>query len=561
MTHESDGQGISRRRFIHGGAAGGLALSAGALLAACGSSNSSSSASSSSGATSSGSASSSSSAPTAGTSTGPAGGTPVKGGTLRIGLVSAGSAETIDVRKALNFPDYVRLFNLLDPLFFAAAGGLVKPGLVEEATSNKDATVWTLRLRDGVTWHDGKPLTADDVLYTIRASWGSKMSNIYSFAVTVIDFKKLRKIDNLTVEVPLLLGIAQFPSVTFTQNTFVIQNGTTDFSKVVGTGPFKLESFTPGTQSVFTANRNYWQSPEPYVDTLIINSSYPNDNARLNALLAGDVDIVPTVPQALAKANAASGRIVLGNAPGPAFVAPTMIIDRPPFTDVRVRQAMRFLADRQAMALEGFDGYATPGNDCPGNTLQFWASSLHREADPERAKSLLKAAGQEKLALTLYTADIIPGMNETATLYAQQAAAGGVDISIKVVDPAIYYSAASPGGNYLLKTFSINNWTTETSSMALFYLSALYKSAPYNETHWSSTSADNLLFDALAETNDAAAEQKWFAVQELQYNEGGYIVTNNFNWLDAYSTKVRGIQTTALGPCNYYDFKTAWLAA
>lgn len=549
MTEQIEDHGISRRRFIQGGALGSVALGSGALLAACGGSTASSSGSSSSGSAS------------PGTSTGPAGGTPVKGGTLRIGLVSAGSAETIDVRKALNFPDYVRLFNLLDPLFFAAAGGLVTPGLVEEASSNKDATVWTLRLRDGVVWHDGKPLTADDVLYTIRASWGSKESNIYSFAVTVIDFKGLRKIDKLTVEVPLLLGIAQFPSVTFTQNTFVIQDGTTDFSKVVGTGPFKLESFTPGTQSVFTANKNYWQAPEPYVDTLIINSSYPNDNSRLNALLAGDVDIVPTVPQALAKANAASGRIVLGNAAGPAFVAPTMIIDRPPFNDVRVRQAMRLLADREALALEAFDGYATPGNDCPGNSLQFWASSLHREADPEQAKSLLKAAGQEKLALTLYTADIIPGMNETATLYAQQAAAGGVDISIKVVDPAIYYSAASPGGNYLLKTFSINNWTTETSSMALFYLSALYKSAPYNETHWTSASADKLLYDALAETDDAAAEQKWFAVQELQFNEGGYIVTNNFNWLDAYAPSIRGIKTTALGPCDYYDFKSAWIAA
>ena len=542
MTGQPEDQGISRRRLLRDGMVGAAAISAGGLIAACGG----------------GSSRATSSATTA---AGPAAGAAVKGGTLRIGLVSAGSAETIDVRKALNFPDYVRLFNLLDPLFFAAAGGLVKPGLIEEAHSNRDATVWTLRLRDGVVWHDGKPLTADDVIYTLTASWHAKASNIFSFADTVIDFKRLRKRDRLTVEVPLLLGIAQFPSLTFTQNSFVIQNGTTDFTKVVGTGPFKLESFTPGSQSVFTANKDYWQSGKPYVDTLIINSSYPSDTARLNALLANDVDIIPTVPPALAKANAATGRIVLGNAPGPGFVAPTMAIDRPPFTDVRVRQALRLLADRKATALAAFDGYATPGNDCPGNTLQFWASGLKRSADPEQAKSLLKAAGQENLALTLYTADIIPGMNETATLYAQQAKAGGVNISVKTVDPATYYSAASPGGNYLAKTFSINNWTTETSSIALFYLSALYKHAPYNETHWNSSTADKLLYDALAETNASAAEQKWLAVQELQFNEGGYIVTNNFNWLDAYAPKVRGIKTTSDGPCNYYDFKSAWLAA
>ena len=184
-----------------------------------------------------------------------------------MGLVSAGSAETIDVRKALNFPDYVRLFNLLDPLFFAAPGGLVTPGLCQAAHPNKDATVWTLELRPGVEWQDGSPFTADDVIYTMQASWHSKQSNIFSLADSIIDYTRLRKRDKLTVEVGLKHGVAQFPSTTFTQNSFVIKNGTTDFTKVIGTGPFKLESFTPGTQSVFTANRNYWGAPAPYVDT------------------------------------------------------------------------------------------------------------------------------------------------------------------------------------------------------------------------------------------------------------------------------------------------------
>src|SRR5579862_615526 len=540
MTNGAGDGHVSRRDFLHGGAVGVVGLSSAALLAACGSSGT---------------------AATGKTSTGPAGGTARHGGTLRVGLVSAGSAETMDIRKALNFPDYVRLFNVLDPLFFAAPGGLVAPGLAEEAHPNKDATVWTLKLRRGVEWHDGSPFTADDVIYTLQASWGSKQSNIYSLTSSIIDFSRVRKLDSHTVEIGLKHGIAQFPSVTFTQNTFIVQNGTKNFNKPIGTGPFKVDSFTPGSRSVFSANHNYWGGPGPYAEQLIIDSSYANDTARLNALLGGNVDIVPTVAPALAKANAASGRIVLGNAPGPAFIAPTMIVDRAPFTDVRVRQALRLLADRPALVSEALDGYGTPGNDCPGSTLQFFASDLHRSRDPEKARSLLKAAGKENMALTLYTADIIPGMNETATLYAQQAKAGGVNISVKVVDPSIYYSASSPGGNYLLKTFSINNWTTETSSMALFYLSALYKQAPYNETHWSNSAADALLFDALSDTNDASAEQKWHAVQELQFNEGGYIVTTNFNWLDAYAPRVRGIHTTSTGPCNYYDFKRAWLAA
>jgi peptide/nickel transport system substrate-binding protein len=535
----------SRRGFLQAGASGLLAASSAGLLAACGSSSTTKS-----GAT----------VPSAnGFSAGPAVGTPVRGGTLTAGMVTAGSAETIDTRKLLNFPDLVRSYNLLDPMFFAAPGGGVAPGLVVDASSSTDAKVWKFKLRDGVVWHDGKPFDADDIVYTIRASWFSKVSNFLPLAKTIVDLNGVRKLDRLTVEIPLLLGVAQFPSVTFAQNAWVIQNGTTNFSNGVGTGPFKLQSFTPGSQSVFTANKDYWQSGMPYIDTLIINSSYADDDARLNALLAGDLQIVSTVPPALAKANAQSGRIVLGNEPGPAFVAPSMRVDKAPFTDPRVTQAMKLVANRQAAVSDAFDGYATPGNDCPCATVQYFASDIKPEYDPEKARSLLKAAGHEGLALTLYTADIVPGMNETATLYAQQAKQAGINITVQIVNPSIYYSAASPGGNYTDKLFSINNWTTGTNSLAAFYLQALYTGCPYDETHFGSPSADKLLFDAMGETNPSLAAQKWHAVQELQVTQGGYVVMENFDWIDAYAPNVRGIQTTEVGPCNYWDFNRAWL--
>ena len=95
--------------------------------------------------------------------------------------------------------------------------------------------------------------------------------------------------------------------------------------------------------------------------------------------------------------------------------------------------------------------------------------------------------------------------------------------------------------------------------MPLFYLSALQKGAPYGETHWNNAKSDKLLGDALADGNPDSAQQKWHAVQELQINEGGYIVTSALNWVDGYSPSVRGIQTTEAGPANYWDFKSAWL--
>ena len=261
----------------------------------------------------------------------------------------------------------------------------------------------------------------------------------------------------------------------------MIQDGTTEFSKVVGTGQFELGSITPRSQSVFTANKNYRQARKP-CQHLDHQLRLPKRRPRLNALLAGDMDIVPTVPQALGKANAASGRIVLGDAAGPAFVAPTMIIDRPPFNDVRVRQAMRLLADREAMTLEAFDGYATPETTARGTSASLGIKPPPRQPIRSRRSRCSRPPAGEARADAL-TADIILEMNETATLYAQQAAAGGVDISIKVVDPAIYYGAASPGGDFLLKTFSIDDWTTETSSMAFSVFRRCKITLPTTESH------------------------------------------------------------------------------
>ena len=544
MTEEPNREtpwGLSRRKLLKSGVAGGLALSSAGILAACGSSSSGGGGS------------------TVALSTGPTGGTPVRGGTLRIGLLSAGSSETLDVRKPFNFPDFIRIFQLLDPLFYQGPHGLMSPGLATEAHPNKDFTLWTLKLRGGVTWHDGSPFTADDVVFTIQNSWGAKEGINYNLYSPIIDFKNVRKVDDLTVEIPLLRSIAQFEQLTFTQASHIIKNGTTDWNKPVGTGPFKLKSFTPGSESVFTANRDYWRSPEPYVDTLVIDSSFTADPARLNSLLAGSIDIVPSVPPALARAQESSDKVVLGNQHGSGFIAVTMRVDQEPFKDVRVREAMKLIPDRQLIVNSALDGLGVPGNDAPGNTLQYWASQLKPEHDPEKAKSLLKAAGMESLSVKLYTAGVITGMNETATLYADQAGEAGVDVSVVKDDPATYYSEGSPGGTWPDKVFSINNWIIGQGSLPLFYLSALQKGAPYNETHWNSSKGDKLLDAALADGNQDSAEEKWLAVQELQHREGGYIVTSAFNWVDGYAPNVRGIHTTEAGPCNYWDFKSAWL--
>lgn len=399
MSNDFEGSSLTRRQMLQASAA----LGVGGFLAACGTGPAKGGSAASGGATRPFSAGP------------PAGGTPVRGGTLRVGLPTGGNAETIDPRTAVANPDLARCYALYDPLFRSIPGGKAAPALAVEATSNAAATLWTLKLRKGVTWHDGKPFTADDVVYTIKSSWGSTKNSVNAALTPILNFKGTRKIDDYTVQVPLYHGLAEFPAMVTQWALSILQNGTTDFGKGVGTGPFVFKSFTPGTQSVFTANKNYWDSGKPYVDELVINSSYTSVNTQLNALLAGDIDIAPQASPTLAIANAKADRIVLGNQMAPGFFAPSMHIDKPPFTDPKVRQALRLVADRRASLSQALDGFGTVGNDVAGQTLQYWASDLKRDADPEQAKSLLKSAGQENLNLTLYTADLVGGLNSLAT--------------------------------------------------------------------------------------------------------------------------------------------------
>lgn len=551
LEHDQDPSatsGFTRRSFLAATASAGVTASA-LGLAACGSSNSSSAASSTSTST------------TPAFTPGPSSaGTPVRGGTLTVGVVTNGSSETISPPAAYNVADFVRIYNLYDPLFFPAANGGVTPGLVTSAEPSADAKMWTLHLRQGVVWHNGKGFDADDVVYTIQHSWGSPKNLYNGVLATVVDFNGVKKLDQYTVQVPLKVGLAQFPQVTCFVNCYVVQNGTTNFSDGNGTGPFTLNSFTAGSSSNFSANRNYWIEGRPYVDTLVVNSSFASDTPRLNALLAGSIDIAPGADATIASAYARAGRLVMGNQPGPGFVAPVCRVDKAPFSDPRVRKALKLISARPQYVETVYSNYGSVSNDCPGYTDQYWAADLKRYQDLEQARSLLKAAGQENAVLTLDTSDVVPGQLDTAVLFKQQAAGAGLTVNIRQFPAATYFTSAD---GLLERSWSVTYYSTGVNALSVFYLTSMLPTGLYNESHWGGSAqsgANALLYDAMAEIDTAKATDKWHAVQELQFEEGPYVISGTSNWVDAYTTQVRGVETSSAFNCNNYDFTNGWLA-
>src|ERR1700729_1457836 len=525
---------MSRRTLLENTAKGGVALGAGTLLASCGSSSSpSSSTASAAGQTSS------------------AAGTPKHGGTLHAGLTGGSSSDTTDPNTIVNNTDYARAANLYEGLVWLDANAQQYNRLAEEMTPNKDATVWTIRLRKGVTFHNGKDLTADDLIYSLKRVINPKSPGEAANALSGIIANKIKKLDNLTITVPFSKPYSTFPQSL--ANTITVYVLPTDFNpkKPIGTGPFKLASFNPGQQTVLARNENYWNAPLPYLDQVVM-TDYSDETSQVNALLSGQVDVINLLSQDVLGTVTGSGRKAVIS-PGGGWNPFTMGVDSPPLDDVRVRQAFRLAVDRPKMLETVFGGHGTIGNDL----FSIWSDEYdhsipQRKYDPEQAKSLLKAAGHASLAETLVTGDIAQGVINMAQVYAQQATAAGINAKLRQVTVTDFY-----GPNYLKWVFAQDYWYY--SAYFPQVNQATLPGAPFNETHFNNAKYIKLYDQGLATLDVNMRTEIAHEMQMIDYNEGGYIIPFFPAVIDGYAPNINGIVESKTGASfNNWDFEHIW---
>lgn len=476
---------------------------------------------------------------------------PKRGGRLRVGMVGGGQSETLDPNLAVSTIDTCRVLTLYDLLVRAKPDLSLEMRLATAFEPNKTATVWTIKLRKGVEWHNGKPFTADDVMYTLRRIAASKTNGALP-AVVPFDLKGMRKVNANEFTLPLHYPIADLAPTFVFYPLVIVQNGWKDFKKPVGTGAFMADKFKPGQGSLFKRNPNYWVSGLPYVDEVEI-TSIPDAQARLNALLTGQVDCVEQLAYAQAKEQQAKGsiRVLVGNSPQ--IVPITMSADLEPFNDVRVRQAFRLIADRPALLQGAQLGFGQIGNDLSGKGLKWYADALpQRHQDLDKAKFLLKKAGAENLRVTLYSSTAIAGMLESATIFAQQAKKAGVKIDVNNGPPDTYFAE-----KYLKWAFGQTNWPP--LPIPNFINESLTRKAFYNETHWKQPSFDKLVLKAQAEQNETRAKELWFEVQKVLYDRGGYLIWGFTPFVDGVSKKVQGVVPSGFFALGNFDFPHFWL--
>ena len=480
--------------------------------------------------------------------------TPRRGGRLRVGHVGAGKGESFNPGRGSSFIDASRYYNLYDPLVRVNPDFSQSPGLALSWTPNATATKWEVKLRPGVTWHDGTPFTADDVIWTLRQMGDAK--HVGHASVANIKLSEVKKTGRLVVQIPLKSPDARLSDSFVQQNTVVTKNGYTNFSKPIGTGPFSFKSFEIGVRSLCVRNPDYWQNGKPFVDEWE-DISIDDNAARLNALLGGQIDMMSQLDFAQAKAQKSKKKIKVVDAPSPAYQVLIMRVDRPPFDDINVRQAFRLIIDRQALINVALGGFGTAGNDLFGYGLPYFADSLPvRKPDIDQAKALLKKAGKSNLAVSLQTSDVVPGFTQAATLFAQQAQAAGVKVTIRKEPSNAYFDTSLL---YTKMDFAQSYWTT--GSLAAFYSQSLASNAVWNETHFKEPGFDALVRKATGARTVEQATAAWLKVQKVQYERGGYIGWANQNIVDATSNKVQGMKPSAFFNLGGFNYRDVWFGA
>ena len=522
---------MTRRDALRKAAAGGAALSASGLLAACGSSGTSSSGASSTG------------------TPAPAQQKLKAGGVLRIGATGGGAKDTIDAHLPTTDPDIMRQWNLYESLAvrtpdFSKLDMLIAES-IEPVGSKPDA--WTVRLKDGIEFHNGKTVGADDVIFSLQRITDPKDPKVGNSSISYIDRKNLKKIDERTVRIPLNLTNAAFPD-DLGQYFNAIVPTDYDPKKPVGTGPFKFQSFTPGQRSVFVKNPNYWQPGRPYADQLII-IDFPDDTARTNALLGGQVEAINNLPAAQLAAVQGNPNLRVLSSPTGAWQPFTMRIDAAPFNDVKVRQAFRLMVDRKQMVQQVLSGQGSVANDLYARYDPMYASDLpQRNQDLEQAKSLLQSAGKAGMTVELVTSPVFNGVVEAAQVFAEQAKGAGVNVKVRKVDTGTFY-----GDNYLKWPFAQDFWASRV------YLAQVAQgdlpNSPFNETHWGKGKFESLINEARGTVDEAKRKDILHQAQQMQYDQGGYIIPYFSNIIDAYSSKVSGFVPAKSG----FPFGNYWL--
>jgi peptide/nickel transport system substrate-binding protein len=479
---------------------------------------------------------------------------PTKGGHMKAAGWSASTSDTLDPATASLSTDYVRCCAYYNRLTFMVEDGTIQMELADSVESD-DARVWTIKLKPGVTFHDGKTLTSADVVFSLQRhldpAVGSKVNAIAS------QMSEIKAIDPTTVQITLVAPNADIPTILALHHFMIVADGTTDFSKGNGTGAFVSEVFEPGVRSIGTRNENYFKPQKAWLDSFEY-FAITEDSARVNALLSGDVQLAASIkPQSLRLAESQSN-VVLSKTTSGNYTDLNMRLDLSPGDKPGFVEGMKYLVNRELIQKAAFRGLAEIANDQPIPPMSpyYNAELKPRAFDPDKAKSLFEKAGVLGETIPIVASDAATSSIEMAMIVQQAGADIGMKFDVQRVPSDGYWS------NYWLKApVHFGNINPRPTPDILFSL--LYDTkAPWNESQYKSEKFDKMIAEARGELDFGKRKAIYDEMQVMVSNEAGTAIPVWITNIDALSDKVGGLLPNPLGgQMGYALAEYVWLAS
>ncbi|MGO1506731.1 MAG: ABC transporter substrate-binding protein [Microbacterium sp.] len=347
--------------------------------------------------------------------------------------------------------------------------------LAESIVPNDDGSEWTITLHEGIEFHDGTPLTADDVLYSL--GWLAA-SDRFSALYVDYDPEASHVVDDHTVVAVMKRPRADFIETSLALGSYVIKAGMTDLNEGNGTGAYKLESFSADEGTVLVKNENYWRG-EPEIGRIEL-VPIADPATRATALTDGRVDFALGVTSTAAETIKKSEgfEVQYGGTANSSQLEFSMNTRIAPFDDPAVRQALRDLVDRQQLVDVVFRGDGEVGNDLPGLGLPGYPDRFAQaEPDVQAAREVFEREGITEL--NVLVAEALPGITDATELVKQQLAEVGVQLTLEEVDPATLYSDIPKIQSAQLFATYVHNRPLLSHSVTF-----LIADSPYNWSGW-----------------------------------------------------------------------------
>ena len=425
------------------------------------------------------------------------------------------------------------------------ASGEPSPDLAVSWSANDDASVWTFKLREGIKFHDGSDFDSGDVVDLLKRIKDPELDAPVASVLAIMD--SVEAIDPLTVKITLSAPHADFSLLLMDYRIRMTPEGSGDtIGKTgIGTGPFILKTLDPEGTTILKANPDYWEG-QPGIETVEI-ISIPDSQARVQALLSGQIDMLRHISgqeKALFEGNPKFKlqSVATGDWRTIAFRTDTW-----PFTDARVRKALRIATDRQAM----IDLVLGPGGGVVACDNPVWSGDQYRaELDcPQQideAKRLLAEAGYpDGIEIDVTTSDLRATWIDIVQVYQQQVAAAGIKVNLIKAPADGYWSEV-----WMKEPAVTTSWGQRPADQIL---NEDYRGgAPWNETYWNRADFDDLLDQAREELDFEKRKALYHQLQRILYEEGGSFIPFHINQAVATTARVSGLQPVFTDAVRYH---------